>query len=140
MTCVRSGLPGEETRIGRVLAVSPGIPPPYKLGIDVQTVRVDAPQGAAVPVLSARDDPHSPTKHQAREVLFGPLTPRLVVFRRVELDQTHAHEAMLWREHLERLAASDRARVKRAAQSYGSERAKKFFARALAEVGAQDAA
>ena len=39
-----------------------------------------------------------------------------------------------------RLAASDRARVKKAAQSYGSERAKKFFARALAEVGAQDAA
>jgi DNA polymerase III delta subunit len=39
-----------------------------------------------------------------------------------------------------RLAASDRARVKQAAQSYGSERAKKFFARALAEVGAQDAA
>lgn len=39
-----------------------------------------------------------------------------------------------------RLAASDRARVKRAARSYGSERAKKFFARALAEVGAQDAA
>ena len=43
-----------------------------------------------------------------------------------------------------RLAASDRARVKKAAQSYGSERAKKFFARALAEVaaevGTQDAA
>jgi hypothetical protein len=39
-----------------------------------------------------------------------------------------------------RLAAGDRARVKRAAKSYGSERAKKFFARALAEVGAQDAA
>ncbi|MDZ4376017.1 MAG: hypothetical protein U1C74_31950, partial [Phenylobacterium sp.] len=38
-----------------------------------------------------------------------------------------------------RLAASDRARVKKAAQSYGSERAKKFFARALAEIGAQDA-
>jgi hypothetical protein len=36
-----------------------------------------------------------------------------------------------------RLAASDRARVKKAAQSYGSERAKKFFARALAEVGAE---
>ena len=39
-----------------------------------------------------------------------------------------------------RLAASDRVRVKKAAQSYGSERAKKFFARALAEVGTQDAA
>ena len=39
-----------------------------------------------------------------------------------------------------RLAASDRARVKKAAQSYGSERAKKFFARALAEVGTRDAA
>jgi len=39
-----------------------------------------------------------------------------------------------------RLAASDWARVTRAAQSYGSERAKKFFARALAEVGAQDSA
>lgn len=36
-----------------------------------------------------------------------------------------------------RLAASDRARVKKAAQSYGSERAKKFFARALAEAGAE---
>ncbi|OYX33908.1 MAG: hypothetical protein B7Y99_06595 [Caulobacterales bacterium 32-69-10] len=39
-----------------------------------------------------------------------------------------------------RLAASDTARVKKAVQSYGSERAKKFFARALAEVGMQDAA
>lgn len=39
-----------------------------------------------------------------------------------------------------RLAASDKARVKKAAQSYGSERAKKFFAHALAEVGMQDAA
>lgn len=38
-----------------------------------------------------------------------------------------------------RVAASDRARVKKAAQTYGSERAKKFFARALAEVWAQDA-
>jgi hypothetical protein len=37
-----------------------------------------------------------------------------------------------------RLAASDRARVTKAAQSYGSERAKKFFARALAEVGTPD--
>jgi hypothetical protein len=37
-----------------------------------------------------------------------------------------------------RLVASDQARVKRAAKSYGSERAKKFFARALAEVGVQD--
>ena len=36
-----------------------------------------------------------------------------------------------------RLGASDRARVKKAVQSYGSERAKKFFARALAEVGAE---
>jgi hypothetical protein len=35
-----------------------------------------------------------------------------------------------------RLAASDRARVKKAAQSYGSERAKRFFARALAEIDA----
>lgn len=35
------------------------------------------------------------------------------------------------------MVASDRARVKKAAQSYGSERAKKFFARALAEVGAE---
>ncbi|MCR5881237.1 hypothetical protein [Phenylobacterium sp. J367] len=39
-----------------------------------------------------------------------------------------------------RLAAGDRGRVKKAAQTYGSERAKKFFARALAEVGMQDAA
>ena len=39
-----------------------------------------------------------------------------------------------------RLAACDRTRVKKAAQSYGSERAKKFFARALAELGTQDAA
>lgn len=39
-----------------------------------------------------------------------------------------------------RLAVSDRARVKKAAQTYGSERAKKFFARALAEVRVQDAA
>jgi hypothetical protein len=38
-----------------------------------------------------------------------------------------------------RLAASSRTRVKKAAQSYGSERAKKFFARALAEVGVQEA-
>ena len=39
-----------------------------------------------------------------------------------------------------RLATSDRARVKRAAQTYGSERTKKFFARAFAEDGALDAA
>jgi len=39
-----------------------------------------------------------------------------------------------------RLTVSDRTRVKKAAQTYGSERAKKFFARALAEVGTQDAA
>jgi hypothetical protein len=39
-----------------------------------------------------------------------------------------------------RLAASDRARVKKAAQTYGSERAKKFFTRALAETEMQDAA
>ena len=35
-----------------------------------------------------------------------------------------------------RLADSDRVRVRKAAQSYGSERAKKFFERALAEVTA----
>jgi len=40
----------------------------------------------------------------------------------------------------DRLSSSDTARLKKAAQTYGSERAKKFFARALAEVGAQDAA
>lgn len=42
-----------------------------------------------------------------------------------------------------RLAASDQARVRKAAQSYGSERAKKFFARALADIAeasVQDAA
>lgn len=39
-----------------------------------------------------------------------------------------------------RLAPSDRTRVKKAAETYGSERAKKFFARALAETGVQDAA
>jgi hypothetical protein len=39
-----------------------------------------------------------------------------------------------------RLATRDQARLRKAAQSYGSERAKKFFARALAEVGIQDAA
>ncbi len=39
-----------------------------------------------------------------------------------------------------RLPASDQARVKRTAQIYGSERAKKFFARALAEVEVQNAA
>jgi hypothetical protein len=39
-----------------------------------------------------------------------------------------------------RLATSDKARVKKAVQSYGSERAKKFFARALDDVGAQGAA
>ena len=40
----------------------------------------------------------------------------------------------------DRLSSSDTARLKKAAQTYGSERAKKFFARALAEVGVQDAA
>jgi len=40
----------------------------------------------------------------------------------------------------DRLSLSDTARLKKAAQSYGSERAKKFFARALAEVGVQNAA
>jgi hypothetical protein len=40
----------------------------------------------------------------------------------------------------DRLAASDMARLKKAAQTYGSERAKKFFAGALAEAGVQDAA
>ena len=39
-----------------------------------------------------------------------------------------------------RLVASDHARVKRVAQSYGSERTKKFFARALAEIGASHVA
>jgi hypothetical protein len=36
-----------------------------------------------------------------------------------------------------RLAASDRERVKKAAQTYGSERAKTFFIRALAEIDAE---
>ena len=40
----------------------------------------------------------------------------------------------------DRLASSNTARLKKAAQTYGSERAKKFFARAFAEVGALDAA
>ena len=40
----------------------------------------------------------------------------------------------------DRLSSSDTARLKRAAQTYGSERAKKFFARALAEVGVQNSA
>ena len=39
-----------------------------------------------------------------------------------------------------RLVASDQARVKRVAQSYGSERTKKFFTRALAEIGASHVA
>jgi hypothetical protein len=40
----------------------------------------------------------------------------------------------------DRVASSDTVRLKKAAQSYGSERAKKFFARAFAEAGARDAA
>jgi hypothetical protein len=40
----------------------------------------------------------------------------------------------------DRLAASDTARLKKAALTYGSEKAKKFFARALAGAGVQDAA
>ena len=40
----------------------------------------------------------------------------------------------------DRVSLSDTARLKKAAQAYGSERAKKFFARALAEAGAQNAA
>ena len=40
----------------------------------------------------------------------------------------------------DRVASSDSARLKKAAHAYGSERAKKFFARALAEAGAQHAA
>ncbi len=40
----------------------------------------------------------------------------------------------------DRLSSSDTARLKKAAQTYGSERAKKFFARALAEVGVQNSA
>lgn len=39
-----------------------------------------------------------------------------------------------------RLVSSDRVRVRKAAQTYGSERAKKFFAHALAEAEQQDAA
>jgi hypothetical protein len=38
----------------------------------------------------------------------------------------------------DRLSLSDLARVKEVAQTYGSERAKKFFARALAEAGPRD--
>lgn len=37
------------------------------------------------------------------------------------------------------LATSDRERIRKTAQTYGSERAKKFFTRALFEAGAQDA-
>ena len=40
----------------------------------------------------------------------------------------------------DRLSLSDTVRLKKAAQNFGSERAKKFFARALAEVEAQGAA
>ena len=40
----------------------------------------------------------------------------------------------------DRLSSSDTAQLKKAAQTYGSERAKKFFARAFAEVGALDVA
>ena len=40
----------------------------------------------------------------------------------------------------DRVSASDAARLKRVVQAYGSERAKKFFARTLAEAGARDAA
>lgn len=40
----------------------------------------------------------------------------------------------------DRVASSDPARLKKAAHAYGSERAKKFFARALVETGVQDAA
>ncbi len=38
-----------------------------------------------------------------------------------------------------RLAASERARMNKAAPSYGSERAKKFFARGLGEVATLNA-
>jgi hypothetical protein len=52
------------------------------------------------------------------------------------LDQLgESPEAVLARVRA-RLAESDRARVRKAVLPYGSERAKKFFARALAEFGA----
>jgi len=56
------------------------------------------------------------------------------------LDQLGENAEDVLKRVKDRLAASDRARVKKAAQAYGSERAKKFFARALAEVGVQDGA
>jgi hypothetical protein len=40
----------------------------------------------------------------------------------------------------DRLSASDPAKLKAAVKSYGSEKAKKFFARALSEAQAQHAA
>jgi len=40
----------------------------------------------------------------------------------------------------DRVSSSDMLRLKKAAHAYGSERTKKFFVRALAEAGAQDAA
>ena len=39
----------------------------------------------------------------------------------------------------DRVADSDKARLKKAAQTFGSEKAKKFFRRALAETGVSDA-
>lgn len=56
------------------------------------------------------------------------------------LDQLGEDPKEVLEQVKDRVAASDTARLKKAAQTYGSERAKKFFARALAEVGARDAA
>lgn len=56
------------------------------------------------------------------------------------LDQLGENASEVLERVKTRMAASDRVRVKKAAQSYGSERTKKFFNRALAEIRMQDAA
>ena len=50
------------------------------------------------------------------------------------LDQLGENPQEVLERVKDRLSSSDTARLNKAAQTYGSERAKKFFARALAEV------
>ena len=69
------------------------------------------------------------------------LSPEFLLFDLVNnLDQLGESADEVLDRVKARLAASDRARVKKAAQTYGSERTKKFFTRALAETEMQDAA
>ena len=56
------------------------------------------------------------------------------------LDQLGENSQEVLERVKDRLPSSDTARLKKAAQTYGSEKAKKFFARAPAEVGVRDAA